>query len=679
MDLQALELKYSKLQESLNESSSNRVKQLNIIDFVDYILSIPKSGLAEAYLTELLPVYISLIKSIKIRGLNPEILILLLDQVIRLCQFEFANPFRTELNEALTIVSNKYDLMSSWLNGTGSYDHKNLIYFPVIERYSPDKPVGFLETVTVNIIEGENQFIVEPFESENDFQLQDQLHLCWNNALNYCSKYLKKIKPSHTVELKFENRLGLYVGDSLGTALTLAFIEAILKHYNAPVIIKTNGIAAMSGGIDRNNNIIAIGKTSIENKVETVFYSDAKFFCVPKVDEFCAGEKLSLLNEKFPGRILRIIGLIDFEDLLSRRNVIEIRKFSRLERFSRYILSKWQSILFAVLLTAFLLFLFAVDFDDNPAMFEQKGKLLNVQNKNGKVLWTVMMNFNANTGSEDRSVISRKIVDIDNDGINEVIIAEEELTVQKFDEGRIVCFDKNKKMIWQYHFRDTVSTFRKWTNNYHIGIVDTLTIDDNKILVSIARNIPHFANAIFKIDLKTGKRFDSTSTLWNAGAINNVMIGDFNEDGRKEMVVTGNHNGYERALLFSVDVDKMKGQTPAPDRYVFKNIPLAELNRFILLPHTDYGKYYHRTNVVQLNGLYYTPGSKEFVVITNDGIESPISFNYGFDNNLNFLWVDCGDNAQTMRDSLVTKGILNPPLTNTDEYFEILKNEIISR
>ncbi|MFO7524976.1 MAG: hypothetical protein R6W68_05945 [Ignavibacteriaceae bacterium] len=674
-----LELKYSKLQESLSETSSNRVKQLNIIEFVDYILTKQNSGLAEAYLTELIPVYISLIKSIKIRGLNPEILKILLNQINQVNEFEFANPFRTELNEALTIVRNKFDLMTSWINGTGSYDHKNLIYFPVIERYSAGNPVGFLETVAVNITEGEDKFIIEPIESENDFQLQDQLHLCWNNALNYCRKYLKKIKPSHTVELKFENRLGLYVGDSLGIALTLAFIEAILKHYNASVIIKTNGIAAMSGGIDRNNNIIAIGKTNIETKVDTVFYSDAKFFCIPKADEIFATEKLNLLNEKFPDRFLRIIGLTDFEDLLSRRNVIEIKKFNRLERLSRYILSKWESILFATLLTAFLLFMFAIDFDDNPAMFEQNGKLLSVQNKNGKELWTVMMNFNANTGTEDRSASSRKVVDINNDGINEVLISEEELSVKKFDQGRVVCFDKDKNMIWEYHFRDTISTFRKWTDNYQIGIVDTATINGVSVLFLKARNIPHFANAIFKIDLKTGKRFDSTSTLWNAGAITNVMLGDFNEDGRKEMIVTGNHNGFERALLFSVDIDKMKGQTPAPDRYVFQNIPLAELNRFILLPHSDYGKYFHRTNVVQVNGLYYTPTSKEFVVITNEGIEKPISFNYGFDNHLNYLWVDCGDNAQIMRDSLVTKGILSPPLTNTDEYFEILKNETISR
>lgn len=76
------------------------------------------------------------------------------------------------------------------------------------------------------------------------------------------------------------------------------------------------------------------------------------------------------------------------------------------------------------------------------------------------------------------------------------------------------------------------------------------------------------------------------------------------------------------------------------------------------------------------NGIYYTASSKEIVVQTQEGIDKPILFYYGFDKDLNFLWVDCADNAQQLRDSLVIHGILNPPLTNTAEYFKILEDGI---
>ncbi|HSL88070.1 MAG TPA: hypothetical protein VK870_02075, partial [Ignavibacteriaceae bacterium] len=138
----------------------------------------------------------------------------------------------------------------------------------------------------------------------------------------------------------------------------------------------------------------------------------------------------------------------------------------------------------------------------------------------------------------------------------------------------------------------------------------------------------------------------------------------------------GLNNGFERAVVLSVDLDKIVGQTPAPERYIFNNIPKAELNKYILLPHTDYGRIFYRSNIVPRNGIYYTASSKEIVVQTQEGINKPILFYYGFDTELNFLWVDCADNAQQLRDSLVMQGILNPPLTNTEEYFKILEENI---
>lgn len=77
-----------------------------------------------------------------------------------------------------------------------------------------------------------------------------------------------------------------------------------------------------------------------------------------------------------------------------------------------------------------------------------------------------------------------------------------------------------------------------------------------------------------------------------------------------------------------------------------------------------------------MNGLYYAPSSKEIVISVRDGQDKPIIFYYGFSNELDFQWVDCADNAQQVRDSLVSQGTLKPPYTNTDEYFKILKDEI---
>jgi len=47
-------------------------------------------------------------------------------------------------------------------------NQRSVIYFPVIERYEPEGGIGFLEIIQVKITDGENKFIVEPYQSEND-------------------------------------------------------------------------------------------------------------------------------------------------------------------------------------------------------------------------------------------------------------------------------------------------------------------------------------------------------------------------------------------------------------------------------------------------------------------------------------------------------------------------------
>ena len=676
MEILELEQKYSELQSFLEEPSSNRTKLLRFSEFFSLLFSYSNKNLTEAYLSYHFPKYLSLIKAIKIRGLNLEDLTFVRDQFIKVCELDFLTNYKSDLAEAHTILKKKYELMCSWLDGSNEDISRSIIYFPVLEKNIKDKVLGFLEILKVQVIDGENQFNIEPAESENDNQLQEQLHLCWENAVEYCKKHIKKIKKSHTVELKFENKLGVYIGNSLGTALTLAFIEAILKHYNSKTIVNINGCIAVTGGIDKDSKIVSTSRSIIETKVELVFFSDAHIFCVPKVDEIWAENKLAQLNAKYPNRKLKIIGLTDLDDLLSRRNIVDIHKRNIIERFVLYAYNKWKSILLAMVLTIIFIFLFALDFDTNPVMFKQNGKILSIQNKNGKTLWYVRMNFSGDDILQDRSNNCKKMIDINNDNVNEVIISEEDINLDKYNFGRVACFDNNKNLIWEYNFRDTVSTFRKWTNTYCISIIDTATISQRKVLLLMARNIPNFTNAVFAIDLVSGQRFDSTNCLWNAGSINNALSGDFNQDGKKEIILGGMSNGFERAVLFSVDLEKIKGQTPAPERYVLNNIPDAELNAFILLPHTDYGKLFLRSNIVQPNSMYYDSNSKEIVISTFDGDKRPINIYYGFDKKLNFLWVDCADNAQKYRDSIVAQHILKPPYTNTNEYSEILKNEI---
>ncbi|MDP2366117.1 MAG: hypothetical protein Q8M94_20390, partial [Ignavibacteria bacterium] len=250
MELFELEHKYSELKNFLSEHFSKRTKLLKISDFFTVLLTLKNQNLIESYLSEFIHPYFALIKVLEVRGSNPNRLRQLINQLKLLSNLNFIQIYKDELDEALLILHTKFNQSAAWLTGNVEKVNKNIIYFPVLEKFESGNEIGYLETIYVEIKSGENKFHITPAEAQNDVQLEKQLEICWNIALKFCSTFVKRIKPKHTVDLHFENRLGVYVGHSLGIALTLAFIEAILKHYNSPTVIRVNGAIAVTGGID---------------------------------------------------------------------------------------------------------------------------------------------------------------------------------------------------------------------------------------------------------------------------------------------------------------------------------------------------------------------------------------------------------------------------------------------
>ena len=681
MDIIRLEKKYSESQNFLNEPSSNRRKLLRIFEFFNDLLSYSNANLVEVYTAELFSKYLSLIKSIKIRGLNPSTLSSVQEQLMRLSNFDFLISYGTEVSETLSILKNKYDLLSSWLNGNASGSEQNIIYFPVLEKFDSSQEIGFLEILRVGIVDGENKFIIEPLESENDEQLQKQLHLCWENAIKYCSKFIKKIKISHTVELKFENRLGVYVGKSLGIALTLAFIDAILKHYNSKTIVNINGCIAVTGGIDENTNIISTSRAIIETKVETVFFSDAQIFCVPKVDEMWAEEKLKELKKHFPKRNLRIIGLTDLDDLLDRRQIVDIRKQKFVVRSGKFVKKNWLSSVATVLLSILFAYLFVMDWDDNPASLTTDGNLLFVRNKNGNVLWTTKVGFSKDAITDQKLLgVFCRLYDIDFDGDNEILISNELLSKENSNTSRaqLICYDKKNTKLWSYSFTDSVESEREILKPYYsILLVDTLTIGGIKNLFLISTNSPSFSSAIYRIDIRTGKRLPGT--LWTSGHTVDAMIKDVNNDNKKDILAIGLDNGYEEQVVFAFQIDSLTKVRPSTKNYTIKNFTLAELISYVRIPKTDFAK----SKNTRMSGIDRGTLIDEtfenlyrWIIMVNDRLEDG-SIWVKLDYNLKDFDFVIGDQFRVNRDSLVAKGKLSPPYTDTQEYKNIIKSNIL--
>ncbi len=120
------------------------------------------------------------------------------------------------------------------------------------------------------------------------------------------------------------------------------------------------------------------------------------------------------------------------------------------------------------------------------------------------------------------------------------------------------------------------------------GIIDTVQVGSRTELFAYFQHHNYYPTCIIRLDLITGERLGNA--LWHPGAIGGAVIMDWNQDGKKEIIAGGASNGMHSAYLFSIDVDKLTGTFPSSEEKRFLNMELADFNKYILFPMTDYGK-----------------------------------------------------------------------------------------
>lgn len=668
-----LEIKYSELQEFLSGHYSKRAKLFKSSDFISLVFQLQTPSAAEAYLSDLLPQYLEYISLLDPRANDPKDLKTLIDQLEQIKKLKFAETNTDLIDSNISSLTLKLNLLNDWLNGTNTSKKVKAIYFPVLEKTESGYSNGFLESIEVEIKTGDNKFHITPSESESDKELDKQIEICWQIALNICNRYTQRIKPSHTVFVHFVNRYGIYSGSSLGVALTLAFIEALLKYYNTSIIINTDSNISFTGEVDESGTIKVGDEQIIKEKVKTVFFSDTEIFALPYRSISVAQKTYEELKDQYPNRKLEIIGIENIDDLLNRRNLVDIRKQKLVVRTSRLIKRNWISAAAVVLLTMVFTYLFAFDFDDNPALLNSDGTTLFIKNKNGKVLLTKHINLGQIELSNHQLLSIARIIDIDGDRENEV------LTTQKFnDNSTVYCYDKRGKVIWSYEFKDSVISKREEPgNNYSVRMIDTLTLNSQKSLLLISKNLTSYPSAIFRINLRTGKRLPGT--FWAAGHILEGEIKDIDKDSKKDFIGIGYENGYEDVTFFGFEIDTLLKMRPTKEEYLLEDISRADLKVYIRFPKIDYDKYKKiRTPSLLISNFSDNQHKGIYRFAVGEIAETQISnLSYGINYNFKDIDVIISSGFRVMRDSLVAHGILSQPYTDTREYKEIIKNNIL--
>lgn len=662
-----------------------RSKVYLFYDFYASLLNSSEKSLIEAYLLEFIEEYINSVQHFSPYCIPPARTVALINQLKEISNLPLTKNFEKQIAGEIGRINRELTDLESILYGNEKNEQSiNMLSFPLIEENTLNKNSvnGFLETVrvTVNKSKGSSKLYVFPNKGELEKNLEKQIKDSFLLALKYLKKFNKKFHDYHEIIVYFDNFSANYIGNSLGIALTIGFIEQLTILYNLPFLVNIKNNISSTGGINSDGKILSVAKENIEKKVEIVFYSAIEIFIVPKEDEQDALEKLYQLKELYPQRNLKIMGVTDLDDITDRRNLIDISKQNPIVRTFKVSIRNWQVTLLIIILYLIIAVTLFRSFDNNPAVLENHEKILLVKNKDGKILWTKHIGYNPLLFSAQSNLdILQKIVDIDNDGTNEVIITNESAEELRSpdDYGRISCFSSEGKLIWSYKYQDSVSISGKSSNHvYFSSLIDTFSLGNQKYLLSCAHNITWRISVITKINLQNGIR--SGGVLSHDGLINNALIYDFNNDGIKEAAFASVNNYYKKVILGIIDLSELSGKCPTNDNNFYNNFQFARLNTYLLFPKNIYENHNGSDNgQVKLKDIINSPAERSIYlsVVENNSPISHLTFKIYYD--WQTIEIIDGINYNRQYDSSATKekkAFLNYDKTKINK---LLKNDVM--
>lgn len=670
--------------EKINNTPYPKQKLSFLFIYFEQILKTNNNNIKEAFLSEFIETYVDLIGEFEIWGVEPNYSLQLIEQLKKISDLKFLTKYQLTLRNQLTRIEQQYESLIQILEGKESVGY---IYtkanFPLVYKDSLPQIYGIIDSITIRISKAtnRNKFILIPSEVEIEKTISEQINISWELAIKLLKKYVRKPYPFHEVIISFDKREGIYEGNSLGLALSLAMLEELLKFYNPTYQIIIANNTAFTGGIDIDGNVRNTGEEIIKKKIHTIFFSPVKNFVFQKHEESYAFFALTQLQKIYPNRKLKLIAVEDINDVLNRRDLLKIKKVNPVIRTRKYIQKNRVVILLLFVLSVVLYLTNWWDFDSNPQLLIYENNQIKVCNSNKTLLWSTKTVpipdyfIDKNCLTNDISLL----YDINDDGTNEVILTKLYLWNELKSENRegIICFDNKRQTIWQFRFdKQVTATNLSGSTNYLMSFIGVHKEGDKKILYVIARN-EYFPTAVFGLDLNTGKIV--TDIFWHSGHLaGGILFQDVNK--KQKIFLAGINNGYECVAVMSLDLDNLSGQAIAPENYVLKDIPPAKLDKYLIIPKTDYAEYNGlRYNFPLFYQIKYYSKDKLLTIKTCESetvgeIAANIQYNFNLDLSLNSI--ETADYFQLERDKLVRGGKLSYPLTYTPEYFQMLKDSI---
>jgi hypothetical protein len=313
--------------------------------------------------------------------------------------------------------------------------------------------------------------------------------------------------------------------------------------------------------------------------------------------------------------------------------------------------------------------------DRNPAYARAKDEFLVAYNKQGQELWRkhVGSMYDAETlrGSHDPHEYIATI-DVDGDGRQEVVgIFSYQLNWP--NANAVMCYSADGTTRWSFAFhRNMTFGAETFSDEYHPLLIMAGDFDkDGKVeIVVTEEHMTYYPMAIVRLNGATG---EVEGEYWHSGSLPHPQHKDFNGDGIEELYFPGENNGFNKASLLVLDPRRIRGHSPAPPEYTPANVPQGEEQFYALFPRNDFVPFsVHKRNktayILFEGGTTLTAWVRESV---DDG-ESGVLFQ--FDQSMTCQVVTGSDRFVTLHRKFEAEGKLTKKLDGP--YYEELRQGV---
>jgi hypothetical protein len=494
-------------------------------------------------------------------------------------------------------------------------------------------------------------------------------------------------------QVSFGGAQALHEGNSSDLAIAVVLGCAVLRHNRERLQYRICQGVAFTGGLTAEGMLEQVDEATLRLKVEAAFCSSLQVLVVPRGQAETADACVRELQQRYPLRMLEIVGVRMLDDAFYDLRVIEPERASLVMHAVRTVWGR-KSRFVALVSTSVLIVLGAwyviSRMDPEPLHIEYAGDRLRVLNRYGFALSEIVVGKGTveqwgGTTNEWEVTRGSLLADLDGDGTKDLLYMQTYGDGAQGEDHVVAWSVRNDQRLWSANLRpyfDFPERTDVKAGGFHANDIAAADVDGDgrdDIFVA-ASHTPTFPGVVLRFDPGTGA---VVQTYVNTGHIPDIAIGDPDGDGTLELLVCGTNNAFNQAFVAVLDARSIEGCSPHTPAYRCISPPTGREEVYALLPRSILGTTLG-TDQKGNGGMFLrvANATAQVTVCVNDNkgnvIKTPVEtnsiLNFAFNRTMDPVAIIPGDSYDRVATWAVEQGYLREVPSTV--YFEELKSEI---